>query len=115
MDSLLDYCDRLADGRVIGRGLVEGACKNLVGRRLKQTGACWRLDRANKIARVCGLLYSHQWENAWKKMGITPLITLGTFLMENFTYCVQTAFHLETLWAGDTSKDENLLRWENFS
>jgi len=47
--------------------------------------------------------------------GITPLITLGTFLMENFTYCAQTAFHLGTLWAGDTSKDENLLRWENFS
>ena len=43
----LDYCDRLAVGRVIGSGLIEGACKNLVGRRLKQTGACWRIDRAN--------------------------------------------------------------------
>jgi len=31
-------------------------------------------------------------------LGITPLITLGTFLMENFTSCAQTAFHLETLW-----------------
>ena len=62
----LNYCDRLADGRVIGSGLVEGACKNLVGRRLKQTGACWRKGRANKIARVCGVLYSHQWKNAWK-------------------------------------------------
>ena len=60
----LDYCERLASGRVIGSGLIEGACKNLVGRRLKQTGACWRMDRANRIARVCGVLYSHQWENA---------------------------------------------------
>jgi len=63
----LNYCDRLADGRVIGSGLIEGACKNLVGLMLKQTGACWRLDRANRIACICGVLYSHQWENAWKK------------------------------------------------
>ena len=35
----LDYCGRLASGRVIGSGLIEGACKNLVGRRFKQTGA----------------------------------------------------------------------------
>jgi len=62
----LEYCDRLARGRVIGSGLVEGACKNLVGRRLKQTGACWRVPRANRIARICGLLHSNQWENAWK-------------------------------------------------
>ena len=62
----LNYCERLSEGRVIGSGLIEGACKNLVGRRLKQTGACWRLERANRIARVCGLLYSNQWKNAWK-------------------------------------------------
>ena len=62
----LNYCERLADGRVIGSGLVEGACKNLVGRRLKQTGACWRVERANRMASICGLLYSNQWENAWK-------------------------------------------------
>ena len=62
----LDYCGRLSEGRVIGSGLIEGACKNLVGRRLKQTGACWRLERANRMARVCGVLFSHQWENAWK-------------------------------------------------
>ena len=62
----LDYCGRLASGRVIGSGLIEGACKNLVGRRLKQTGAPWRLSQANRIARVCDVLYSHQWDNAWK-------------------------------------------------
>ena len=25
----LDYCGRLAEGRMIGSGLIEGACKNL--------------------------------------------------------------------------------------
>ena len=59
--------ERLASGRVIGSGLIEGACKNLVGRRLKQTGACWRLPRANRIAGLCAVLYSGQWKDCWKK------------------------------------------------
>ena len=62
----LNYCERLASGRVIGSGLIEGACKNLVGRRMKQTGACWRVERANRMALVCSLLYADQWKAAWK-------------------------------------------------
>ena len=62
----LHYRDRLAQGRAIGSGLIEGACKNLVGRRLKQTGACWRRERANKIAVLSALLYSDQWKYCWK-------------------------------------------------
>ncbi|MCL2710941.1 MAG: ISKra4 family transposase, partial [Planctomycetaceae bacterium] len=56
----------LAAGQAIGSGLIEGACKNLVGRRMKQTGACWRLERANRIALVCSLLYAKQWDTLWK-------------------------------------------------
>ena len=44
----------------------EGACKNLVGCRLKQTGTCWRLERANKMALICAFLYADQWKRAWK-------------------------------------------------
>jgi hypothetical protein len=62
----LNYCERLATGRVIGSGLIEGTCKNLVGKRLKQTGACWRLERANRIAILCATLYSNQWKLCWK-------------------------------------------------
>jgi hypothetical protein len=62
----LNYAERLLAGRVIGSGLIEGACKNLVGKRLKQTGACWRLPRANRMASLCATLYSHQWNCAWK-------------------------------------------------
>jgi hypothetical protein len=61
----LNYAQRLVAGRAIGSGLIEGACKNLVGRRLKQTGACWREPQANRIAILCGLLYSNQWSYAW--------------------------------------------------
>jgi hypothetical protein len=62
----LHYCERLTQGRAIGSGQVEGACKNLVGRRLKQTGACWRVPRANRLAVICALLYSNQWKLYWK-------------------------------------------------
>jgi hypothetical protein len=61
----LNYRERLSSGRAIGSGLIEGACKNLVGRRLKQTGACWRKKRANQIAVLAALLYSDQWKHAW--------------------------------------------------
>jgi hypothetical protein len=62
----LNYGERLAAGRVIGSGLIEGTCKNLVGKRLKQTGACWRVERANRIAVLCAALYSEQWKLCWK-------------------------------------------------
>jgi hypothetical protein len=61
----LNYCERLSSGRSIGSGLIEGACKNLVGRRLKQTGACWNVSRANRIAVICATLYSNQWKQYW--------------------------------------------------
>ena len=65
-ESRLHYAERLARGQPIGSGLIEGACKNLVGRRLKQTGACWRVEQASRMAVICSLLYSKQWKNAWK-------------------------------------------------
>ena len=61
----LGYADRLAEGRVIGSGQVEGACKHWIGRRLKQTGARWCIDRANRMAGLCALKYSDQWQTYW--------------------------------------------------
>jgi hypothetical protein len=66
----LNYCEWLSEGRAIGSGLIEGACKNLIGLccwawGLKQTKACWRVPRANKIAIICAIMYSDQWEQAW--------------------------------------------------
>jgi len=62
----LHYAERLALGRPIGSGLIEGACKNLVGRRMKQTGACWRVPRARRMATLCATLYSNQGKLCWK-------------------------------------------------
>jgi hypothetical protein len=61
----LRYAQRLAEGRAIGSGLVEGACKQLVGRRLKQTGARWKVLRVNRMANLCALLYNQQWDTYW--------------------------------------------------
>ncbi len=64
----LNYSQRLAEGRSIGSGQVEGACKNLIGRRLKQTGARWRPRRVNRMTGLCTLLYSHQWTAYWNQI-----------------------------------------------
>ena len=61
------YRQRLAEGRSIGSGMVEGACKTVVGRRLKQTGARWKVRRVERMAALCCVLYGDQWETYWKK------------------------------------------------
>jgi len=61
----LNYRRRLAKGKSIGSGQVEGACKNLIGRRLKQTGARWRVRRVNNMATLCAILYGNQWKMYW--------------------------------------------------
>jgi hypothetical protein len=76
VDSLLDYlcphqhhlhyAQRLAEGRSIGSGQIEGACKNLIGRRLKANAARWRVRRVNRMAGLCSLLYSQQWQTYWE-------------------------------------------------
>lgn len=62
----LNYRQRLAEGRPIGSGLIEGACKNYIGRRLKQTGARWNLDNANRMATLGSLVYADQWSTYWE-------------------------------------------------
>jgi len=64
----LHYSNRLAQGRSIGSGQVEGACKNLIGRRLKQTGARWRIQRVNRMAGLCSVMYSNQWNTYWNTL-----------------------------------------------
>lgn len=60
-----DYAGRLAAGRSIGSGLVEGACKQVVGRRLKQTGARWKVRRVERMAALCAVQASDQWDAYW--------------------------------------------------
>jgi len=58
----MHYAVRLLEGRSIGSGQIEGACKNLIGRRLKQTGARWKVRRVNRMAGICSVMYSDLWK-----------------------------------------------------
>ena len=61
----LNYRVRLARGETIGSGLIEGACKQMIGRRMKQTGARWTVPNANRMAELASLTYSNQWTAYW--------------------------------------------------
>ncbi len=62
----LDYPRRLATGRPIGSGMVEGACKQIVGRRLKPSGGTrWRVRTVNRLLGVLTILHSGVWDSYW--------------------------------------------------
>jgi hypothetical protein len=60
------YAARLRLGQSIGSGLVEGACKQVIGRRLKQTGARWKVRRVERMATLCAIQASDQWATYWQ-------------------------------------------------
>ena len=59
------YAGRLRRGQSIGSGLVEGACKQVIGRRLKQTGARWKVRRVERMATLCAVQAGDQWDAYW--------------------------------------------------
>jgi hypothetical protein len=61
----LGYAERLGSGQSIGSGMVEGACKQVIGRRLKQTGARWTIRRVNRMATLCCALHGQTWRPYW--------------------------------------------------
>jgi hypothetical protein len=61
----LGYAGRLGCGQSIGSGLVEGACKQVIGRRMKQAGARWRVRRAKRMATLCCTLHGDTWAGYW--------------------------------------------------
>lgn len=61
----LDYAGQLAAGRPIGSGPIEGGCKNVVGRRLKQTGARWLTGNVKKMATLAGAHWADDWRRYW--------------------------------------------------
>jgi hypothetical protein len=61
----LGYAERLADGRSIGSGLVEGSVKQLVSRRLKLTGARWRVDHVGPLVELAAMIDTPDWHGLW--------------------------------------------------
>jgi hypothetical protein len=61
----LGYASRLAGGRSIGSGLVEGSIKQLVNRRLKQTGAKWTVGHVGPLVELAALTDTPDWNALW--------------------------------------------------
>lgn len=59
------YAKRLAEGKAIGSGAIEGACKK-VGARLKLNSARWRPRRAERFGALLCLEYTDQMKNYWR-------------------------------------------------
>lgn len=58
----LDYAARLADGRSIGSGLVEGSIKQLVNLRMKRTGARCQTAHVGPLAELIALADTPEWQ-----------------------------------------------------
>lgn len=63
----LNYAERLASGRAIGSGSVEGQAKRL-GLRLKRRGARWRKANVRPMASLVCVRHSSQWDAYWKSL-----------------------------------------------
>jgi len=61
----LNYAARLAAGRTIGSGQVEGAIKQLVNLRLKRTGARWRAEHVGPLVELIALSNTPEWRHHW--------------------------------------------------
>jgi hypothetical protein len=59
------YGRRLKQGLPIGSGLIEGAGKSTLARRLKINSARWRIRRAERMGAIRCLQYSGMWETYW--------------------------------------------------
>lgn len=62
----LDYARRLAEGRSIGSGMVEGAVKQLVNLRFKTTGAAkWLPGNVGPLVELAAFVDSPEWHSYW--------------------------------------------------
>lgn len=62
----MNYAELRAQGYFIGSGVIESACKHIVGARLKQAGMKWSPDHVPKVLAVRVCRASAWWEEFWK-------------------------------------------------
>lgn len=70
----MEYPEYVAEGWHIGSGVVESACKTVVGQRLKGAGMRWGEEGAHALCHVRALYRSEkgQWEAFWKRQYTKP-------------------------------------------
>lgn len=62
----VNYALRLQRGQAIGSGMVEGSIKQLLNRRMKQTGARWKVRHVGPFVELAALADSPEWGAFWK-------------------------------------------------
>lgn len=62
----LNYVGRLHRGQSIGSGMVEGAAKNMIGKRLKANNARWCEGNVNRMGAIVSSMYSGYWDQFWE-------------------------------------------------
>jgi hypothetical protein len=61
----LGYAVRLRRGQSIGSGMVEGTIKQLLNRRMKQTGARWKTGHVGPFVELGALAAGPEWTDYW--------------------------------------------------
>ena len=61
----LDYAGRLASGRSIGSGAVEGAIQQWVNLRMKRSGARWRVENVGPFVELLAMAETPDWNDLW--------------------------------------------------
>ncbi len=64
--SRMNYAGYRRQNLPIGSGVVEAACKTVVGQRLKRSGMRWSIDGGQSILNLRVLVLSRRWEAFWK-------------------------------------------------
>ena len=64
----LQYPEFRRQGYPIGSGMVEGACKNLVGARFKRAGMCWSEHGLDALLPLRAALVSGLWDTTWQQL-----------------------------------------------
>jgi hypothetical protein len=62
----LNYALRLRRGQSIGSGLVEGSIKQLLNKRLEQTGARWKVEHVGPFVELGALAAGPGWQAFWE-------------------------------------------------
>ena len=62
----MPYRDRLRRGLPIGSGQIEGLCKNTLNERLRKNSPRWRPENVDRMAALCCLHTSDQWDQFWR-------------------------------------------------
>jgi hypothetical protein len=61
----MNYFELRQKNLPIGSGVVEAACKNLIGARMKKSGMRWSVDGGQTILTLRSILLSNRWEKYW--------------------------------------------------